>query len=122
MMNYLNSKTELFGRIGNEPEFHPSSEEVSSRMRLTVATTDDVFKGESDEWQEALTWHPVIGWGNLAERMNEAREEGRLVKGAKVHLMGQYKNNNYTDSSGTDHYEMQFHVQHFSVESIPSEN
>jgi|GEM_PF-5983866 len=35
-MNYLNSKTEPFGRIGNEPEFHPSRREI-----ITITFLDE---------------------------------------------------------------------------------
>ena len=118
-MNYLNSQTNLKGRVGNEPHFVEADEGRDAHFRLSLATNDYSFKDDSGEWQDRTTWHKVIAWGAKAEALNRQHEKGKLAKGAQLQLAGQYRNNNYTDKEGTDRYEMVFHVGGFEVLQAP---
>lgn len=113
-MKQLNSTTRISGNIANEPIVHKANKDDQARVSLTVATTDEIYKRNGD-WEEEVTFHPVVAWGPVAEALADYFEANKLQKGAEIELRGQYKNNNFADQNGTERYQMQLDVAEFQL-------
>ncbi|MDP8042525.1 single-stranded DNA-binding protein [Pasteurella atlantica] len=88
----------LLGNVGKEPEIQqlPNKNNVAT---FTLATSQSYKKKDSNDWVETTDWHTIKAFGNLADTI-----EKYVHKGNKIEIVGQLKNNNYTDKNEVKHY------------------
>jgi single-strand DNA-binding protein len=118
-MKYLNSLTTLKGRIGRKPFYGDATDERQAYIKLSIATNDYSYQDDKGDWHDEVSWHNAVAWGKTAEAIRQQVEGGRLDKGALVEVIGQYRNNNYSDLQGNARYEMACHIGRFNVLKEP---
>lgn len=97
-MAYSNNLVILLGNVGNDPEIIEFSN-GNLQASLSLATTHRYKPKESDEWKEIIDWHIIKAYGSNAKMI-----ASYVRKGHKIEVIGQLKNNHYTDDSGIKHY------------------
>jgi single-strand DNA-binding protein len=96
-MSTLRNRVQLIGHLGAEPAI--KTLESGARVAQLRIATKDSYKTQSGEWKEETTWHTVIGWNLLAERMQQ-----QLTKGNFVMIEGKLTNRTYIDAAGVKKY------------------
>ncbi|ANI88496.1 hypothetical protein A9P82_03790 [Arachidicoccus ginsenosidimutans] len=96
-MSTLRNRVQLIGHLGADPEVK-TIESGAKLAHIRLATTEN-YRTQSGEWKEETTWHNVVAWENLAERM-----QLNLQKGSYVMIEGKLVNRSYTDASGQKKY------------------
>jgi single-strand DNA-binding protein len=86
----MNPKVTLVGRIGQTPE------PIGSGIRLRLATNDRIKNDATGQWEDKDTsWWTIKAWKSLAEQSKDV-----LQKGQEVIVVGNMREENWTDSSG----------------------
>jgi single-strand DNA-binding protein len=70
------NKTTIIGNMGGDPSVKEKSTYVS------VATNESWKDKQTDEWQEKTSWHKVMAYGYVAEKLNS------LTKGTTILVEG----------------------------------
>ena len=70
------NKTIIIGNMGADPSIKEKSTYVS------VATNESWKDKNTDEWQEKTSWHKVMAYGYVAEKLN------KLTKGTNILVEG----------------------------------
>ena len=70
------NKTILIGNMGGDPSIKEKSTYVS------IATNESWKDKDTDEWQERTSWHKVMAYGYVAEKLN------KLTKGTTILVEG----------------------------------
>lgn len=88
------NKVMLLGYIADEPNIHafPNGSKVAN---ATLATNELSRDSETGEMRDAVEWHHLSFWGNLA---NVA--ENYVHKGSRLFVEGHLKTRSYTDREG----------------------
>lgn len=97
-MAYSLNQVTLLGNVGKDPELtqFASGDLVAT---LPLATTQSYKSKDSEEWKETVDWHTVRAYGAMAKII-----ANYVRKGHKLEIVGQLKNNNYTDDKDIKHY------------------
>lgn len=82
----LNRAT-LIGNVTKEPELKYTESGIAV-LKFSVATNRSVKEGE--EWKSFPTFHNIVAWAKLAERIQKS-----LVKGEKIYIEGRIENRSY---------------------------
>ncbi|EJL38472.1 single stranded DNA-binding protein [Caulobacter sp. AP07] len=92
------NKAQLIGFTGADAEIRttPKGKKVAV---LRVATSRYTKKG--GERQDFTTWHQVEIWSPGTVKWLESRP---LLKGSKVYVEGEIRNERYTDKDDKEHY------------------
>lgn len=96
-MSSVKNSVQLIGHLGIDPELKTLTNGTKV-ARIRMATTER-YKNKNGEWMDETTWHSVVLWDPLAERV-----EQYLHKGSYVLIEGKLTNRNYIDSSGQKKY------------------
>ena len=94
-MSFSLNEIRLLGGIGQDAEFKTTNSNIEI-AKFSVATSES-YKDKSDVWQENTTWHNIILW-KPSEFI-----KGKLVKGARVLILGRQENRVWEDE-GTKKY------------------
>ena len=70
------NKTVIIGNMGADPSIKEKSTYVS------VATNESWKDKNTDEWQDKTSWHKVMAYGYVAEKLN------KLTKGTNILVEG----------------------------------
>ena len=70
------NKAVLIGNMGGDPSIKEKSTYVS------IATNESWKDKNTDEWQEKTSWHRVMAYGYVAEKLN------KLTKGTNILVEG----------------------------------
>ncbi len=97
-MAYSLNQVTLLGNVGKDPELTQFSggDLVAT---LTLATTQNYKPKDSEEWKDVVDWHTVRAYGAAAKMI-----ASYVRKGHKLQIVGQIRNNNYTDDKEVKHY------------------
>lgn len=91
MASSLN-KVMLIGYTGKDAEVRYSNTGLAV---LTISlATNEPYKDAEGNWKENTTWHDIVCYGNLAERMKE-----NLKKGKRIYVEGRISKRNYIDKN-----------------------
>jgi single-strand DNA-binding protein len=91
MASSLN-KVMLIGYTGKDAEVRYSNTGLAV---LTVSlATNEPYKDTDGNWKENTTWHDIVCYGNLAERMKE-----NIKKGKRIYVEGRISKRNYIDKN-----------------------
>jgi single-strand DNA-binding protein len=105
-MSNLKNSVQLIGHLGIDPEVKVV-ENGNKVARFRMATTES-YKNKNGNWQDETTWHSIVAWESLAERI-----EQQLTKGAYILLEGKLNNRNYVDSKGDKKYVYEVRATNF---------
>lgn len=105
-MSNLKNSVQLIGHLGIDPEVKVL-ESGNKVARFRIATTES-YKAKNGNWQEETTWHSIVAWENLADRI-----EQQLHKGSYILLEGKLSNRNYVDSKGDKKYVYEVRATNF---------
>lgn len=92
------AKITLIGNLGRDPEtrYTPSGVmNVQFSMAVTRRWTD-----QGGQQQERTTWFRVTAWRRLAETLDQLTQNGALVKGKQVYVLGTIESREYQDKDG----------------------
>ena len=71
----------------------------SAVTNFSVATNRSYRKQNSEEWQEEVTFHNIVVWGNDAEYLSQ-----RASKGTRLYVKGRLQTRSWEDSDGKKNY------------------
>lgn len=92
------SKITLVGNLGRDPETR-----YTPNGRMNVQFSIAVSRRRNDASgapQETTNWFRVTAWGQQAELCDRLSQQGALVKGRQVFVMGRFEAREYTDQQG----------------------
>jgi len=90
------NKVLLLGNAGKAPEIRVT---VSGKKvaNLVLATSQNYKNG--DKWEEETTWHNIVAWEYLAEKL-----EKYAIKGTEILVEGRLVQRNWTNNEGEVRY------------------
>ena len=91
-MKTLN-KVQLVGYLGKDPVL-TVAKNGAKRIQLRVAT-DHYYKDEKGKTQRVVTWHDVVAWDKIAEKV-----ENQFIKGSHVMVEGELQYRSFSDDQG----------------------
>lgn len=109
-MAYLN-KVMLIGNIGKDPEVRVNPNGGRKRVSFSLATSRR-YRDNNGEQKEQTEWHTVVGWGKLAEIV----EQLGIRKGMSLYVEGELTNRSWTDqTSGQKRYTTEINMATFQL-------
>ncbi len=107
-MNSLRNSVQLIGHLGSNPEIK-KLDKGTMLASVNIATRES-YKDAKGEYVDQTTWHRLVGWGKLAERMEKV-----LTKGREVAIRGKLVNRSYDDKNGIKRYVTEVNVMDFEL-------
>lgn len=104
----IRNKVQLVGHVGQNPEIKTFGDS-GKLARLSVATNES-YKNKNGEWIENTSWHSLIAWRNIANRI-----EKQIQKGAYILIDGKLVNRSYTDNENVKRYITEVEIQNFMI-------
>lgn len=92
------NKVTLVGNLGADPELR-FTQGGTPVCRLSIATTRNWKKKDTNEKRKETEWHRVTVWGQQAQHCNQY-----LTKGRQVYLEGRLQTKSYDDKDGIKRY------------------
>lgn len=89
--------TQLIGYLGNDP-ISRTAINGSKVARLRLAT-DYYRRDNSGNVIRKVTWHDILAWDHLAEKI-----PGNFIKGSHVLIQGEIRHRTYNDEKGHKRY------------------
>lgn len=108
-MAYLN-KVMIIGNIGKDPEIRLSQNTGRKCVSFSVATSKR-YRDSNGEQKEQTEWHNVVGWGKIAEIV----EQLGIRKGTSVYVEGSLTNRSWTDQNGQKRYVTEVSMESFQI-------
>ena len=99
----MRNKVTLIGHLGNKPEVKTFAGD--KKMARVSITTNETYRNKKGERVTDTTWHNIIAWGALAERLAKYTD-----KGSEVAIEGKLVNNNYTDKEGIKRFTIEIQM------------
>jgi len=115
-MAYLN-KVMLIGNIGKDPVI---SAGPTGRKRVSFSlATSRRYRDNNGEQKEQTDWHNIVGWGKVAETM----EQLGVHKGMTLYVEGSLTNRSWTDqTSGQKRYATEVSLDTFQLLTPRNQN
>lgn len=108
-MAYLN-KVMLIGNIGKDPEIRMSQQNGRKSVQFSLATSRR-YRDNNGEQKEDTQWHSIIGWGKIAETI----EQLGIRKGMCLYVEGLLTNRSWKDNQGQTRYMTQVTMETFQI-------
>ena len=108
-MAYLN-KVMLIGNVGKDPEIRMSQTGGRKRVSFSLATSRR-YRDNNGEQKEQTDWHNIIGWGKIADIM----EQLGVHKGMSLYVEGTLTNRSWTDQNGQKRYTTEVNMDTFQL-------
>lgn len=90
------NKVEIIGNMTQDAELRYTTG-GSGVVNFSVATNRSFKQGE--EWQDEVTYHNVVVWGNDAQMLAQ-----RAGKGTRVYIQGRIQTRSWDDQNGQKQY------------------
>lgn len=108
------SKTQIFGRLGSDPDYREVGSDDTPLANLSIAV--DITRRENGEYVDDTEWFDVSVWGRDARYVRD-----RGAKGALIYIEGRKRTDEYTDSNGNKRRSVEFrHSSALDVQVIDS--
>jgi single-strand DNA-binding protein len=105
-MRNLKNSVQLIGHLGNNVE---TKKLANDTFLATVnLATNEPKKNDKGEYIDHTSWHRIVGWGKVAERMQKL-----MKKGLEVAIQGRLLQRSYEDKNGIKRYVTEIHVNDF---------
>ena len=109
-MAYLN-KAQLIGNIGKDPEIRVNPTSGRKVVKFSLATSKR-YRDANGEQKEQTEWHNVVGFGKLAEIV----EQLGIRKGTSLYVEGELTTRSWTDqASGQKRYSTEINMSTFQL-------
>ena len=92
------AKLTLIGNLGRDPETRYTPSGVMN-VQFSVAASRR-WTDQGGQQQERTTWFRVTAWRRLAETLDQLSQNGALVKGKQVYVLGNLESREYQDQQG----------------------
>ncbi|MGI9525726.1 MAG: single-stranded DNA-binding protein [Weeksellaceae bacterium] len=102
----IRNKVQLVGRTGIAPDIKVIGDN-KKLAKISLATNEN-YKNKAGEWIENTTWHNLVAWGDLAERI-----EKYVSKGCLLMIEGKLVNRQYNDKENNSRYITEVEVRNF---------
>jgi single-strand DNA-binding protein len=98
------AKVTVVGNLGRDPEtrYTPSG---TMNVQFNVAASRR-WNDQNGQLQERTTWFRVTAWGRLAENLDRLTQNGALVKGKQVLVLGSIEQREYQDAQGQTRFSL----------------
>ncbi|MEM1124057.1 MAG: single-stranded DNA-binding protein, partial [Bacteroidota bacterium] len=107
-MNNLRNSVQLIGHLGSNPTIK-KLDNGATLATVNIATRES-YKNAKEEWVEQTTWHRLVGWDKIANRMEKV-----FTKGREVVVQGKLTNRNYLDKDGLKRYVTEVRIVNFEL-------
>lgn len=115
-MSTLRNRVQLIGRLGADPEVK-TLDKGAKVARVNIAVSEN-YKNAQGNWEENTNWFTLVGWEQIANRM-----ETQLRKGSLIIVEGSLIARQYTDSTGAKRNVTEVRISHFvNLDNRKSEN
>lgn len=93
------AKVTIVGNLGRDPEtrYTPNGK---SNVSFSVAASRK-YNDAAGNLQENTTWFRVTAWGRLADQLDKLTQQGALIKGREVLVIGGIEQREWTAQDGT---------------------
>jgi len=109
-MAYLN-KCMLIGNLGKDPEIRVNQITGKKVVKFSLATSKR-YRDNNGEQKELTEWHTVVGFGKLAEIV----EQLGVRKGMSLYVEGELATRSWTDqASGQKRYATEINMSTFQL-------
>lgn len=99
----MKNRVTLVGNLGKAAEL--KTFDGDKKMARISLATSETYKNKKGERVTETTWHNIVAWGPLAERLARYTQ-----KGSELMVEGKLVNNNYTDKDGNKRYTTEVHM------------
>ena len=112
-MNNIRNHTQLIGYIGKDAEIRqlPNG---SFLANVSLATNESYRNRNGDKIQNTQ-WHRLVGWGKMAELMEQFFKKGR-----EIAINGKLTYNSYEDKQGQTRHYSQVVINQFTLLGKPN--
>lgn len=107
------NRVTLCGRLCADPELKTTSG-GKSYTRVSLATHRR-WKAENSEWKTQTEFHPVVAWGEAADRF--ARQ---CKKGEAVFVEGSLRHNSWQDAAGVRKFMTEVSIDRWVLLRVPA--
>ena len=107
-MSNLRNSVQLIGHLGSNPEIKKL--DGGKTLASVSIATNEAYKNAKGEYENQTTWHRLVGWNQMAERMEKA-----MVKGREIAVRGKLINGSYDDKNGIKRYVTEIRVSNFEL-------
>lgn len=109
MANSIN-KVILVGRAGSDPQLrYMASGAAQASFSLATGRSR---KNPAGEWEEETSWHNIVAWRELAERMSTSIQKGDLI-----YLEGRIEYRQWENNEGQKQNRTEIIADHFILAS-----
>lgn len=108
-MAYLN-KVMLIGNLGKDPEIRLGQQTGRKKVAFSLATSRR-YRDANGEQKEDTQWHNVVGWGKVADIV----EQLGIKKGTSLYVEGHLANRSWDDNNGQKRYVTEVCIDTFQV-------
>jgi single-strand DNA-binding protein len=98
---------QLTGHLGKDVQM-TQFDNGKKRASFSMATTA-TYKNYKGEDVSSTTWHNIVAWGNLADKLSN------LTKGSKVEIKGSINSRSYKDKEGNLKYITEINCNEFAT-------
>ena len=105
-MNNLRNSVHLIGHLGADPEVKKL--ENGKVLATASRATHEACKNTNGEYVDQTTWHRLVAWDKVAEKM-----EKQMKKGLEVTLQGKLVQRSYEDKKGEKRFVTEIRVSGF---------
>lgn len=111
----ITNKVQLVGHVGQNPEIRTFGE--NGKVASFSLATNENYKNKKGEWVENTTWHNLVGWRFVAERI-----EKNVQKGSHLLIEGKIQNRDYMDKDNVKRYISEIVIESFMILDKKSSN
>lgn len=107
-MNTIRNHAQLIGYIGKDAEIRQLP---NGRMLANVSlATNETYKNKDGSKVQNTHWHKLVGWGKMAELMEQF-----FKKGKEIAVTGRITHYSYEDKKGQTRYVSQIVINQFTM-------
>lgn len=104
------SEITIVGNLGNDPETKYTANGTMA-VSFSVAVNK---KGRGDD-KDTTNWYRVTTWGKLAETCDTLANNGALLKGAQVLVLGELTVREFTRRDGDSGYSLDINANRVNI-------
>ena len=112
-MNNIRNHTQLIGYIGKDAEVRQLAN--GSFLANVSLATNESYRNRNGDKIKNTQWHRLVGWGKMAELMEQFFKKGR-----EIAISGKLTYNSYEDKQGQTRHYSQVVISQFTLLGKPN--